>query len=227
MIKKNQYNKNNTTTIQSVEQLQSCACSKKVSSPLLTVKKIASTSITVVQSEKNSKHKNRICIFKENSSVVLRSIDSCRKCKKERLLGLYCNRDHHSLRKKNISFNHFLSSYSKKADVTQIFIFALSAILVGFILYFGYKSFFTVKDQADQIDYIRLQTDLEKEIRSMSSEYKSFKNEEFLVPARFQKVCFAQRNLQEQNCQDSMSSLVTSSLDSDKVSAAIISDAIC
>ncbi len=118
---------------------------------------------------------------------------------------------------------------SKKADVTQVFIFTLSALLVGLILYFGYTSFFTIKEQADQIDYIRLKADLEKEIISMKSEYKSFKKEEFIVPARFQKVCFAQHDMSalcEQN-QNAVKNLVESTLKPDKISSAIITDAVC
>jgi len=79
---------------------------------------------------------------------------------------------------------------SKKAQLGQVFVFILAAFLAVSIMLYGYKAISGFGEKSEQISLVRFKTDLEAEIRQISSDYGSVKMVELGLPTKYTKVCF-------------------------------------
>ncbi len=79
---------------------------------------------------------------------------------------------------------------NKKADIQQVFVYAVSVIIIGLILYFGYKAVAGFINTEKQVSFVQLKTDMERKINGISGEYEAFELDSFLVPPNIKSICF-------------------------------------
>lgn len=83
-----------------------------------------------------------------------------------------------------------------KSQVGQIFIYVITIVLVGFLLFYGYNAITGFKDKADQVSYIQFKNSLQNTAEVLSLDYGSVKVKEFVVPDSIVEVCVV-RNFPE------------------------------
>ncbi|MFC1691546.1 hypothetical protein ACFL0W_05190 [Nanoarchaeota archaeon] len=83
----------------------------------------------------------------------------------------------------------------KKAEVQgQMFVYILSVIIIALIMFFGYKSVASLKEDADVAELISIQKDLENTIKTMRSDYGAIKIKEITLPAGYKTLCIVDLN---------------------------------
>jgi len=78
----------------------------------------------------------------------------------------------------------------KQAQLGQVFIYIMAAILAVAIMLYGYRTIRGFGERTEQIALVRFKTDLEAEIRTIASDYGSVKRVELGLPSKYNKVCF-------------------------------------
>jgi hypothetical protein len=73
---------------------------------------------------------------------------------------------------------------------SQMFIYILSIIVIGLLLFFGIKWIGELMKTSEKIDATKLTIDLENAFDVMRSQYGSTKTYKFYVPKGIDKVCF-------------------------------------
>jgi len=79
---------------------------------------------------------------------------------------------------------------NKIAQLGQVFIYIMAAILAVSIMIYGYRTIKGFGERTEQISLVRFKTDLEAEIRQIASDFGSVKKVELGLPAKYTKVCF-------------------------------------
>lgn len=78
----------------------------------------------------------------------------------------------------------------KKSQVIgQVFIFILAAVLAVLIIAYGYKAIQVFILRTDEIALVNFKTDLQSEIRTISSLYGDKKTIELAIPGKYQMLC--------------------------------------
>jgi len=65
-----------------------------------------------------------------------------------------------------------------------------AVIIIGLILFFGYKWIGDIIEQADTVAKVQFQKELTKEINKVKTRYGSWENLELTVPSSIDRVCF-------------------------------------
>jgi len=76
-----------------------------------------------------------------------------------------------------------------KSQVGQIFIYVITIVLVGFLLFYGYSAISGFKDKADQVSYIQFKNSLQNTAEVISLDYGSVKVKDFILPDGIVKLC--------------------------------------
>ena len=77
-----------------------------------------------------------------------------------------------------------------KAQISQIFIYVTTIIIVAFILLYGYRAIFVFKEKSEQVSFIQFKNDIENTIETLSLDFGSVKVKEFILPENTNVVCF-------------------------------------
>jgi len=78
--------------------------------------------------------------------------------------------------------------------VGQLFIYVLALIVFSLIMLFGFNAIRNLMEKGEQTQFVKFKTDLENEIRSISSQYGDVRifnaRNQMRVPGTYKKVCF-------------------------------------
>lgn len=74
----------------------------------------------------------------------------------------------------------------------QIFIYALTLILISVILVYGYTSIKNFKQKTEDITALKFQKDLKNAIESITNDYGSVSRKEFQLSGDIRQVCFVE-----------------------------------
>lgn len=77
----------------------------------------------------------------------------------------------------------------KTAQISQIFIYVISILIVGLILYYGYTHVKGFGKKEEELSFITFKNSLDEAIHRISSDYGTMQIKEFEVPAKYTKVC--------------------------------------
>lgn len=72
----------------------------------------------------------------------------------------------------------------------QAFVYILAIIIMAMILAYGYKAVKDIIDKGEFTSLVNFKTELKTSVNSITHDYGSVKNEGFIVPTGFNKVCF-------------------------------------
>lgn len=78
----------------------------------------------------------------------------------------------------------------KAMDPGQIFIYALSLFIVGFILIYGYMVISEFIGSSSDVEFLKFQKELEKVVKSYTTEFGSSSNVELSAPGSVISMCF-------------------------------------
>ena len=74
----------------------------------------------------------------------------------------------------------------------QAFVYILAIIIMAMILAYGYTAVKDITKKGEFTALVKFKTDLKTSITSISHDYGSVKNQEFVVPTKFRQVCFVE-----------------------------------
>ena len=77
----------------------------------------------------------------------------------------------------------------RKGQISQVFIYVTTLLIVALVLFYGYRAISTFKERADQVSFIQMKNDIENSIESISVDYGSVKAKEFPLPQDIREVC--------------------------------------
>lgn len=77
----------------------------------------------------------------------------------------------------------------KKSQVSNIFVYLLTIIVVSFILIYGYTQVAKIREQGKKAAYLKFKTELESLVEASIS-YGNVRLEELEVPGGYREVCF-------------------------------------
>jgi|TARA_Y100000031_G_C8231409_1_gene391074 hypothetical protein len=77
-----------------------------------------------------------------------------------------------------------------KSQVSQIFIYIITLLIVALVLFYGYRAIFSFKEKADTVSFIQLKNDLENMVETLSVDFGSVKVRDFTAPPDIMTVCF-------------------------------------
>lgn len=83
---------------------------------------------------------------------------------------------------------------------THIFIYVLAIIIMSMVIAYGYSAIASFRQQADEVVYVKFKSELTKMVTKMGAEYKSVVKTELIVPTRYKKICFVDRNYLPPEC---------------------------
>lgn len=78
---------------------------------------------------------------------------------------------------------------SRKGQISQVFIYITTLLIVALVLFYGYRAISTFKERADQVSFIQMKNDIENAIESISVDYGSVKTREISLPIDVREVC--------------------------------------
>lgn len=82
----------------------------------------------------------------------------------------------------------------KKAQLSQVFVYILTLVVMITVLFFGYKAISGVIQKGERVAFVSFKTDLEGAVRSISGDYGSVRaydsKNPLRVPAGYDSVCF-------------------------------------
>lgn len=79
----------------------------------------------------------------------------------------------------------------KKGQIQgQVFIYILTLIITAAILLYGYNAIKGLNENAEQVEFIQFKEDLEKDFKTISSDYGSVKTKTYSVPSKVKEICF-------------------------------------
>lgn len=85
------------------------------------------------------------------------------------------------------------SSISDKAQLYgQIFIYALTLVLISVVLVYGYSAIRNFRQKTEDIVAIKFQKDLRNAIESITNDYGSVSRKEFQLSGEITKICFVE-----------------------------------
>ena len=83
----------------------------------------------------------------------------------------------------------------KKAQIaSQIFVYIFALFVISLILWFGVKAIYSFTKQAEEIELVRIETDLKARISSVAAEYDTREKVEVRLSKKFKDICFAGDN---------------------------------
>ncbi|MFH1682948.1 MAG: hypothetical protein ABIA37_04075 [Candidatus Woesearchaeota archaeon] len=74
--------------------------------------------------------------------------------------------------------------------IGMVFVFLVAVITFAVIMLFGYKAITDFMDKGETVEYYQFKTDLETSVKKIYTEYGSVRVERFIVPVRYEQVCF-------------------------------------
>ncbi len=77
----------------------------------------------------------------------------------------------------------------RRAQASQVFIWALAAILMTLLLLFGYRAINSLTERGEQVNCLEFQNNLRSTIES-TTDYGAERRATFRPPAGYKKVCF-------------------------------------
>jgi hypothetical protein len=81
----------------------------------------------------------------------------------------------------------------KKAQIqSQLFIYLLAIIVIGFLLVFGTRAIMSLFSTVDEIDLLKFKTDIESNAKRIAPNYGKWEKFSFDVPREIEKVCFVE-----------------------------------
>ena len=78
----------------------------------------------------------------------------------------------------------------QKAQIGQIFIYVISALVIILVLYYGYGAIANIGEKQQELNYVNFQTSLQDMVDYTSSDYKTVRIESFILPSGYTNVCF-------------------------------------
>lgn len=79
---------------------------------------------------------------------------------------------------------------NKKAQIAgQVFIFILAAVLAAMLIFYGYRAINSFTKRTEDIVMTQFQTDIEIQIKTISSDYGSVRKLELSLPSKYRKLC--------------------------------------
>ncbi len=82
----------------------------------------------------------------------------------------------------------------KKAFAYEIFIYVLSVLIVGLVLYYGYNAVKGFGDKQKQLQYITFKTGFENIISTIAPDYGTVRAKPIQVPSMFTELCIVDPN---------------------------------
>ena len=79
---------------------------------------------------------------------------------------------------------------SKAQIAGQVFVFIMAAALAVLIIIYGYKAITSFTSRANEISIVNFKTQLQSEIRTISSDFGSVKRLDLTLPGNFDGLCF-------------------------------------
>jgi hypothetical protein len=79
---------------------------------------------------------------------------------------------------------------TKKGDAGQVFVYILTVLIMGLMLYFGVKWIIGLMSTTGEIEVAQLKIDLETSFEKIRPNTRSWQNVVFNVPEGLKKVCF-------------------------------------
>ena len=79
---------------------------------------------------------------------------------------------------------------NKKGEASQVFVYIITIVIIGVIFIFGYNSIQELNKNSEKVSQVRLKTDIENAISSITPEYGSFKQASIKLPGSYSEVCF-------------------------------------
>lgn len=83
-----------------------------------------------------------------------------------------------------------MRSSGKGQIQAEVFIYILAVVITGAILLFGYTAIRDFVGKGEEATFIKLKTDLERDIASIRSDFGTVRLKEYQIPAKYSKVCF-------------------------------------
>lgn len=77
----------------------------------------------------------------------------------------------------------------KKAVAYQVFVYVLSILIVGLVLYYGYGAVKGFGEKEKELQFIKFTTDFENTINSIAPDYGTVRVKSITVPSIFLEVC--------------------------------------
>ncbi|MBN2457746.1 hypothetical protein JXB31_01285 [Candidatus Woesearchaeota archaeon] len=82
----------------------------------------------------------------------------------------------------------------KKSQAQQIFIYLLTLLIIGLMMFFGLKWVWQIVNIEDEINVAQFRVDLENSFDKIRPNYGSWKYEVFDIPKGINKVCFVEHS---------------------------------
>ncbi|MBI5398943.1 hypothetical protein HZB03_05760 [Candidatus Woesearchaeota archaeon] len=80
---------------------------------------------------------------------------------------------------------------SRKAQIVgQVFIYAISIIMITLILAYGYKAIKDFSKRGEEVALITLKSSVQNAFRGILSDYGTIKRPDLDIPGNYKKVCF-------------------------------------
>jgi len=79
----------------------------------------------------------------------------------------------------------------KKAQVDKVFIYLITLIIAALVLFFGYKSIVSMKENAARVTVLNLRTAITNDV-DVDSSFGTVKIHSYNVPADFREACFVE-----------------------------------
>lgn len=83
----------------------------------------------------------------------------------------------------------------KKAQAYEIFVYVLSALIVGLVLYYGYRAVAGFGDKEKELQFIKFRTNFENTINSIAPDFGTVRVTPIDVPSRFEQICIVDPQL--------------------------------
>ena len=82
----------------------------------------------------------------------------------------------------------------KGMGIGQVFIFIIAAITFALIMIFGYQSITQFIKSGEDVEFVQFKTGLESSIKKIYTEFGSVRIERFILPQKYEKICFVDMN---------------------------------
>ncbi|MBI4739180.1 hypothetical protein HY772_06510 [Candidatus Woesearchaeota archaeon] len=84
----------------------------------------------------------------------------------------------------------FHKKRSKAQIVGQVFIYAISIIMIALILAYGYKAIKDFSKRGEEVALITLKSSMQNAFKGIVSDYGTIKRPDLDIPGKYKKVCF-------------------------------------
>lgn len=84
---------------------------------------------------------------------------------------------------------------TKKSQINQVFIYLISALIIIFVLYYGYTAIIGFSSKQQQIAYATFKAELEKAISGVATDFGTVRIQDIDAPPNYNQVCFVDPSL--------------------------------